>query len=223
LTMGSLAEILQREIPAIQSALPAGLSDVLWRRKAAVSGVSPVIAQTAHRESSSRGWIAPLALVGLALGLFSFLNHARRTTPTQTTIGEASRVKPEVADEVEQRALSNSVKQHILPENVTLRYETGSARLQPESQARLDRLAAQLTASPDVHMTVAGFTDNVGAPDVNLQLSQRRADSVRAFLVGKGIAADRLTAKGNGEEDPVADNSTVEGRAENRRVSVSVQ
>jgi OOP family OmpA-OmpF porin len=72
-------------------------------------------------------------------------------------------------------------------------------------------------------MTVAGFTDNVGAPDVNLQLSQRRADSVRAFLVGKGIAADRLTAKGNGEEDPVADNSTVEGRAENRRVSVSVQ
>jgi outer membrane protein OmpA-like peptidoglycan-associated protein len=165
----------------------------------------------------------PLALVGLALGLFSFLNHARRPAPIQTTTGEASRVKPEVADEVEQRALSNSVKQHTLPENVTLRYATGSARLQPESQSRLDHLAAQLIAFPDVHVKVAGFTDNVGAADVNLQISQRRADSVIAFLVGKGIAADRLTAKGYGEEDPIADNSTMEGRAQNRRVSVSVE
>jgi len=220
LTMERLAEILQGEIPAIQRALPAGLSDVLWPRKSTVAAASPVIIQTTQIDRASKGWVVPLTLVGLALGLFGFLNHARRPTPIPTTTGEASRVKPEFA---EKRALSNSEKQHTAPDNVTLRYEKGSARLQRKSQSRLDRLAAQLIAFPDVHVKVAGFTDNVGAADVNLQLSQRRADSVITFLVGKGIAADRLTAKGYGEEDPIADNSTMEGRARNRRVSVSVE
>jgi OmpA-OmpF porin, OOP family len=201
LTMKTLGDILQRETPAIQGALPTGLSDVFWPRKSTAAAASPVIAQTTHMESSSRGWVMPIALAGLALGLFSLLNHARRPTPVQITpTGEASRAKPEVVE----HAIPNEVDQRTLPDNVNLTYETGSARLRPESQTRLDRLAAQLVASPDVHMKVSGFTDNVGAADMNLELSQKRADTVMATLVRKGIATDRLTAKGYGEANPIA-------------------
>ena len=65
---------------------------------------------------------------------------------------------------------------------------------------------------------IEGHTDNVGNAAANQALSARRAEAVKAYLVGKGIAADRLTATGYGQERPVADNSTINGRAENRRV-----
>jgi outer membrane protein OmpA-like peptidoglycan-associated protein len=68
---------------------------------------------------------------------------------------------------------------------------------------------------------VSGYTDNVGNPETNVRLSQQRADLVKSELVQMGIAADRLTAQGFGEEDPIADNSTAEGRDANRRVSLT--
>jgi OOP family OmpA-OmpF porin len=65
---------------------------------------------------------------------------------------------------------------------------------------------------------IEGHTDSVGNDDYNLKLSQRRADAVRQYLLDKGVAGARLEAKGFGESQPVADNKTVEGRAQNRRV-----
>ena len=108
-------------------------------------------------------------------------------------------------------------------DNADLMYQTGSANLLPESRKQLEHLADQLKASPDAHMKVSGYTDDVGDADRNLELSQKRADNVRAYLVREGVASDRVTAKGYGEADPVADNSTVQGRAKNRRVIVIVE
>ena len=71
-------------------------------------------------------------------------------------------------------------------------------------------------------MKVGGFTDNVGSADRNLQLSRDRANTVVAGLVRKGVSSDRLAAEGYGEQNPVGDNSTVEGRTRNRRVSMMV-
>jgi K(+)-stimulated pyrophosphate-energized sodium pump len=71
-------------------------------------------------------------------------------------------------------------------------------------------------------MTVVGYTDNVGSSEQNRQLSQARANAVVVELVRKGTSAERLTAEGYGERDPVAGNSTEEGRAQNRRVSIGV-
>jgi outer membrane protein OmpA-like peptidoglycan-associated protein len=71
-------------------------------------------------------------------------------------------------------------------------------------------------------MKVTGHTDSVGNPEQNLQLSQRRANMVVSELERKGISPDRITAEGAGQQNPVADNSTAEGRAQNRRVSVDV-
>ena len=67
-----------------------------------------------------------------------------------------------------------------------------------------------------------GYTDNTGGYDLNMRLSQERADAVRNYLIGRGIPAARLTAKGNGWSNPVASNDTKEGRAQNRRVEMYI-
>ena len=79
-----------------------------------------------------------------------------------------------------------------------------------------------MKAYPNVHVRVGGYTDNQGDAAANLKLSQDRANVVMAQLVGRGIDASRLDAKGYGEDHPVADNSTVEGRAANRRIALRV-
>lgn len=103
-----------------------------------------------------------------------------------------------------------------------LLFDTGSATLQPQSQDQLNNIAAILKAYPAVHLTIGGYTDNTGNAAQNLKLSQGRANSVVNQLETMGIARSRLVAKGYGDEHPVADNSTEEGRALNRRISMLV-
>ena len=101
-------------------------------------------------------------------------------------------------------------------------FNTDSAQLRPESQEQLRNIAAILTAYPDVLIKVGGYTDNIGDPQSNLKLSQDRADGVVAELISFGIEPDRLESQGYGDEHPVADNSTEDGRARNRRISMHV-
>jgi outer membrane protein OmpA-like peptidoglycan-associated protein len=103
-----------------------------------------------------------------------------------------------------------------------LLFDTGSASLQPQSAEQLNNIAAILKAYPAVHLTIGGYTDNTGDAAQNRKLSQDRADSVVDRLEAMNISRDRLTAKGYGDEHPVADNSTAEGRALNRRISMLV-
>jgi outer membrane protein OmpA-like peptidoglycan-associated protein len=99
-------------------------------------------------------------------------------------------------------------------------FDNDQATLRPEAMAILDQAAASLKQWGDVKVEVAGHTDNVSSDAHNMSLSQRRAEAVRSYLVSKGIAADRLTAKGYGESSPVAGNDTAEDRYKNRRVEL---
>jgi len=99
-------------------------------------------------------------------------------------------------------------------------FETGQATLQPESYAVLDQLVDYLKRKEDEKVEIGGHTDNVGKPADNMVLSQNRANTVRAYLLTKGIAPERVTAQGYGATMPIADNKTAEGRAENRRTEV---
>mgnify|MGYP001053860886 CR=1 FL=1 len=102
-------------------------------------------------------------------------------------------------------------------------FDFDRAVIRPDDFDKLDRDVATLREWGDVKVEVAGHTDSIGTDEYNMGLSQRRADAVRNYLVDKGIPAERLTVKGYGESQPVADNATREGRFENRRVELVPQ
>jgi OOP family OmpA-OmpF porin len=101
-----------------------------------------------------------------------------------------------------------------------LNFDTGKATLKADSVTQLDQIAQMLKAAPDLKLEVAGHTDNAGAAASNKTLSEQRAQTVMKALTGRGIAAARLTAKGYGQDKPIADNKVEEGRAKNRRVEL---
>jgi K(+)-stimulated pyrophosphate-energized sodium pump len=101
-------------------------------------------------------------------------------------------------------------------------FDSGSANLKPAARSQLDSLATVLNNCPAVHINVAGFTDSQGDAAANLRLSQNRAKTVVAQLERKGVPSSRLSAEGHGEDFPVADNDTSEGRAQNRRTAIQV-
>jgi outer membrane protein OmpA-like peptidoglycan-associated protein len=246
-TINGLAGLLQRDGASIRNALPASLSEIFWPDTARVATASPVVAQTVQKERSS-GWILPTlaTAAALALGFAWLVNHAHRTTPPLATrvtpmpTGSASRVATPnvvctvpasvtlVPGGVESRLLTFVQNPDTKLQETTwfnidrLSFDTGSAKLSPDAQAQLNNIAAILTSCPNVRMTIGGYTDNVGSPEGNLRLSRNRANSVVVQLVDRGVSRNRLTAEGYGEESPVADNSTVEGRAQNRRVAMRV-
>ncbi len=103
-----------------------------------------------------------------------------------------------------------------------LTFATGSANIDAATAAEVDNMAAILKAYPGVTVTVEGYTDNTGDAAANVQLSQARANAVKARLMGKGVAGDRVMTKGFGSANPKADNGTAEGRAQNRRIEMII-
>jgi len=98
----------------------------------------------------------------------------------------------------------------------------GKYDLKSDAQIKLAKLAGIVQSHPGLQLAVEGHTDNVGSDEANMKLSQQRADTVRSFLVQQGLSPDMVTAVGLGEGEPVADNSTNEGRQKNRRVEIIV-
>jgi len=111
-------------------------------------------------------------------------------------------------------------KGSVTLEGVT--FETNSATLTSTSRPVLDKVAAAMSKYPRLKVEVQGHTDSSGSDSHNMKLSQQRAESVREYLISQGVAASQMTAKGYGETEPVADNSSEAGRAQNRRVVLHV-
>lgn len=101
-----------------------------------------------------------------------------------------------------------------------INFDTGKATIRPDSLPVVAQIVSLLQENPKLKLSVEGYTDNVGDPKANKSLSEARAKAVVAAVVAKGIAASRLTASGFGQDKPVADNATEDGRAKNRRVEL---
>jgi len=104
----------------------------------------------------------------------------------------------------------------------TILFDTGKASLKPETTSVFVDIIQILNEYPNAKFTVEGHTDSVGSAKLNQSLSEKRANSVRDFLVKEGIAGDRLSAIGYGEDKPIATNNTRAGRKENRRVEINL-
>jgi OOP family OmpA-OmpF porin len=120
---------------------------------------------------------------------------------------------PEIKKEIKERV--NITAKNIL-------FAIGSDRLSILSYKALDQLALLLVTHPELHLTIAGYTDNTGTPEMNLSLSQMRADAVKKYLIKKGLQANHITATGYGEIHPIAENRTMNGKEMNRRVELKV-
>ncbi|HNW88642.1 MAG TPA: OmpA family protein [Bacteroidales bacterium] len=101
-------------------------------------------------------------------------------------------------------------------------FDTGKSSLRSESYKALNDLVEVMKLKPTMVIEIAGHTDSVGSPESNLKLSFNRANALRTYLISHGIAAERVTAQGYGDTQPVASNDTEEGRQQNRRTVVRI-
>lgn len=102
-----------------------------------------------------------------------------------------------------------------------IQFEVNKSDLKPSSYPTLDEIAGALKAQTGLNIEIQGHTDSTGAHDYNMGLSQKRAQSVRSYLMSKGIDGARMTSKGYGPDRPIASNTTKDGRARNRRVEIN--
>jgi outer membrane protein OmpA-like peptidoglycan-associated protein len=104
-----------------------------------------------------------------------------------------------------------------------INFETGKSTIKSESQSIVEELYTMLKNNPALNIIIEGHTDNIGNSTSNKTLSEQRAASVKTALVNKGISADRIKTVGYGQDKPIADNSTEDGKAKNRRVEIKKQ
>lgn len=151
-----------------------------------------------------------VASVGVAIPLG---RKPHRPEPEPAPVAQA----PAPAPEPEPK----TVRETVILEGVNFCFDCH--HLSDQAKAILDTNARKvIDANVDSDIEVAGHTDSIGTEEYNLELSQRRTDSVREYLVSQGVDGSKLTSKGYGESQPIADNATAEGRARNRRVELRI-
>lgn len=101
-------------------------------------------------------------------------------------------------------------------------FDTDKADVKPAAQTNLEKLAASLQNNPETNILIVGHTDNTGSDAHNMDLSIRRAEAVKSVITADNISGSRLTVQGKGETEPIGDNNTVDGRAQNRRVEIVI-
>ena len=220
-------------IPSSVSALIGGLGGAASAAAARATGTARAAADTVERGAGAGlgwlKWLIPIAIL-LALG-FCMLNRPPPSVSTSaqnaaTATGNAVRSTANDA----MSALRGLVPGKYTADELvralnamTIHFETGSANISSDSLDILGVAANALKSAPaGTRVEIGGHTDNTGDAAANLKLSEDRANAVRTKLVDLGVPADLLTSKGYGDTKPVADNSTDDGRAKNRRMEFTV-
>lgn len=248
LTPASFAGFFSSEASKLQGMMPVGLSTLL--AGASMPSVASNLVDPPAQRGGKKGILSLIALLALALFGWLFARGCNRPhpapqapaqqaesapAPTAGPLGEF--IKRKLPDGTElniprlgiENKLIDFIEDPSRPVDKTswfdfdrLTFDTGKATLQTSSSEQLQNIAAILKAYPKVKVKIGGYTDNTGNKQSNLKLSQDRATNVMHDLVQRGIDSSRLEAKGYGEEHPVADNATEEGRQRNRRISLLV-
>jgi OmpA-OmpF porin, OOP family len=235
-----LGRSLKSEMPGLTSYLPSGLRSYFGRAPvvATMPGTVPPSAAVVE-PVKRRSWLWPLlGLIALALlGIWIFHRAPTPTVPTLDTSSLGAFFRTRLPDGTELNIPQNGIENKLITflndasrpvDNTTwfnfdrLLFDTNEATLQSGSQEQLNNIIAILKAYPNAHVKIGGYTDNTGDSAANQTLSENRAKNVMDAIVAGGIDPSRLESKGYGDSNPVADNSTPEGRAQNRRISLLV-
>lgn len=209
-------------------------------------------AATTEEASPKRKWLLPLLLILGLIALGAYFMSRREPAPTPAAPaatapapaapmasggGLGAMVEKGLPNGTTLRIPANGVESKLIafiedrnsPVSPTawfsfdrLEFETGSSALKSSSQEQLSNIAEIMKAYPQVTAKFGGYTDNTGNPEQNLQLSRERANNTMNQVVALGVDASRLTAEGFGDQHPVADNATAEGRQRNRRIDINI-
>jgi outer membrane protein OmpA-like peptidoglycan-associated protein len=197
-----------------------------------IGGMAPAMA--ASSEETDLAYTSPQT-VGEAQGILKHLGHLRAGQFQRGVVDAATRgalMAFQVSHSLRPngRVDGETMTQLLQHQPATVggplvlkgvRFAPGSAQLGPESTSDLDRVARSLRLNPTVVIGIAGHADSTGTSGTNKRLSTARANAVRDYLISKGVSPSRLETRGYGARQPVADNDTRVGRAENRRVELA--
>jgi len=248
LSEGDLAGKLKAEAPSLQRFLPAGFGSLIGGASHVAAAVPAAVAPAAVAAvGAGKRWLWPviIIIVAIILACLWFFNRAKAPMPeaVQTPVTAPAATTPpgqtqlKLPDGTELNVPESGIESQLVafiqdsskPVDKTtwfnfdrLVFDTGKTTLQDSSQEQLNNVAAILKAYPNVHAKIGGYTDNTGNAAANLKLSAARAKSVMDALVAAGVDKSRLESEGYGDQHPVADNSTEDGRAQNRRIALRV-
>lgn len=156
------------------------------------------------------------AAIGAAVGSGTGALIGRRMDKQKKELEQIQNAKVETVTDV------NNLKAIKVTFDNGILFATNKSELSPSARTSLEKFAVSLKNSPDTDVTIYGHTDNTGSRAINEKLSKERAEAVANFLVGNGVSRARITTEGLAYDQPVADNSTAEGRAQNRRVEIYI-
>jgi outer membrane protein OmpA-like peptidoglycan-associated protein len=168
--------------------------------------------------------VARLAAEGKATSEAGRANSAEtRAANAEGQVAEAQRKSGELEERLAKlAAVKEDARGLVITLSGSVLFASNKADLLPSAQNRLNQVAEALAGSHERTVTVEGHTDSLGSDASNKDLSMRRADTVRNFLVARGLSPDRTKSEGLGKDRPIADNLSAEGRANNRRVEIIV-
>jgi outer membrane protein OmpA-like peptidoglycan-associated protein len=226
LTTGELARLLTGQRAGIGAAVPSALSTFappINAQSLAATTAAPV----AQKRATS-AWLPVLLGLALATALFFYLrgfgSHAAARENVKLCNGQSVSLLRDSFNYNLANFLATGSNTN-LPKTFAfdhLNFNSGTTKLTPESKATVDELIVVLKACPASQVELVGHTDNTGDAESNIALSRSRASVVRDMLVSGGVAADRMTTAGYGQDRPIASNDTEEGKARNRRTELVV-
>lgn len=191
--------------------LLGGCADMSARQKGTATGAAAGAAVGAVLGKVTGGKAGSGAVIGGAVGAVAGNLWSKKMEDKQRAMEQATQGTGVGVSRTEDNRLKVNV-----PSDVS--FDTGRSNIRPELAPILTKFAQGLDAT--MHVQVIGHTDSQGSDAVNNPLSLDRAQSVRDYLVSQGVSATRVAVEGKGEHQPIADNSTADGRAKNRRVEI---
>ena len=147
---------------------------------------------------------------------------ARANADAERTRQQANALRAQLLEQFNRILETRDTPRGLVVNMGDVLFDFGKYNLRPEAREKLARLSGIVLGHPGLNLAVEGYTDNVGTDEINMTLSQKRAETVRSYLLEQGLADANVTAQGFGKSSPVADNSTPAGRQKNRRVEIVV-